>query len=268
MRWTVLLVTLVLGGCDKLFGLEPVSARDGGGVDVPRLAEDGRATDDAGACIPGVFDEDGDGIADNCDGCPTVPSNDDDEDVDGLPDACDPNVAFGARDRILFAAMFGDPAELTRGFVSANAVHDPTNNGRISLGTQGVLRTISTYEPTKIEIRLAGIGGVNVTSTTSLAVGGVACKVAAAGCAGALSATCITAAPGGAAGEYPGAPATIRLLELIQGENLPDCQVGNGTEFASAEPTMTVMTGSLDLLTSSTGTALVESIVIYGAAQP
>lgn len=259
-----MLVMLMLGGCDKLFGLEPLSSReDGGLVDGPR-SSDG----DADPCIPDVFDEDGDGLKDSCDACPTVPSNDDDEDDDGVPDACDPNVAIGNRDRILFAAMFGDPAELTMGFESQNAVHDPTNNGRISLGANGLLRTISAYEPTKIEIRLAGINGVMAGSTTSLTVGSVGCKVDAAGCAGALSATCITAAPGGAASEYPGAPATIRLLELIQGSDLPDCRVGDGTDGASAEPTMNVTEGSIDLSTSSTGTTLVDSIVIYGAANP
>lgn len=75
-----------------------------------RIARDG-----APVCVPGAFDEDGDGIANNCDNCPTVPNptQADTTEVaaggtpDGVGDACDPHPT--GQDRIAFFEGFDAP---------------------------------------------------------------------------------------------------------------------------------------------------------------
>lgn len=94
--WLVLAVT----GCNGVFGLAHVS-----------VAADAVVTDATPICwnpLATTHDEDGDGIADNCDNCPAdVNPGQEDSDGDGVGDACDPHP--GIADQIeLFDPLLSD----------------------------------------------------------------------------------------------------------------------------------------------------------------
>lgn len=261
-----MLVMLVLGGCDKLFDLEHVTSnKDGGIVDAVRPGDVAPADDaqlDAGACVPTSADEDGDGLSDNCDACPTVISAASaDSDHDGLPDACDPRPGVGG-DRILLAATFSSPPDPST-FQVVNAIYSADDGGRVAVGTSGLIRTLASYAPTKVEVRFGGIGGGVVTATTTLSVGAVSCRLGAGGCTGSVSATCLTAAPGGVPSDFPSSPSSIGVLELIK-TDATECRLGTSTALAASVATAQLSTGVIGVATNALGTARVESIVVYG----
>ena len=111
----VVVLSLALAACGRL-GFGAADDDDGDRSDEP--------TPDAVACVASGHDEDGDGLDDGCDVCPTVADLDQvDGDADGVGDACDPRPTTGG-DRIGFYDPFVilDPARYT--FFNTVA-HDP-----------------------------------------------------------------------------------------------------------------------------------------------
>lgn len=84
-------VLVALAGCNGWFGLNNAQVQLDARPDGP----------------PPTHDEDGDGIDDSVDNCPTEPNLDQlDRDGDGVGDACDPDLAAGKQDHVAGYIMF------------------------------------------------------------------------------------------------------------------------------------------------------------------
>lgn len=106
-------LALALAGCNALLGLSPTTEIDAGAVGGPDAAADAGPID-AGLCTS-RYDEDGDGVQDDCDNCPTVVNADQaDRDVnnqgDGVGNACDPHPLVRG-DAITVFHGFNDTSE-------------------------------------------------------------------------------------------------------------------------------------------------------------
>ena len=154
----------VLGGCNAVFGLDPVGGSDGA------IADDGGpgdgATTDAGPCIsPNLHDEDGDGIDDACDGCPHIydPLQRDGDD-DGIGDACDP--AVGPHHLVVFDPL--EPAGANWIVVSGNWSND-ANGFAMTNPSTGALAytTLSLPEAGTVDL------GVRIDALAGPATGGI-----------------------------------------------------------------------------------------------
>ena len=259
-----LLVLAALAGCDQLFDLDRLP--DGTGVTGDgAVAGDGQASD-AAPCLDDGRDEDGDGLADGCDACPTVVQTPEDDDGDGLPNACDPDLSMTG-DRILFAAMFATSTELTEKFTYQNAAHSSTD-GAVTLGNSAYLSTKMPVMPTKIELRVSGIYGDGYASETVLrAPPTIACHVHSANCAGTNTAqSCMTTEPVSGESSATQPSSSISKLDMYaSGANIV-CRAE-----VAASPLLTAMTpalfgsGTITVQTSPTGSTNVLSIVVYGA---
>lgn len=142
---------------------------DGGDVDAaPR--DEGGAEDAVSSCEAGAHDEDGDGIADECDVCPEVADpGQSDADGDGIGDACEfPGDPGRASERVAFlpftesagwVAEYGewwrrdDMLGQDQQFAGANAFDDAWG-----FGDDVVVRTFASWgSGTDTTYRLAGV---------------------------------------------------------------------------------------------------------------
>ncbi|MCE9577616.1 MAG: hypothetical protein K8W52_30985 [Deltaproteobacteria bacterium] len=120
-RPVVLALGLALGGCNAILGLSPTTEIDAGPVGGIDAAADA-GTIDAGLCTS-RFDEDSDGVANDCDNCPTVVNadqadRDENNQGDGVGNACDPHPL-----------VRGDAITLFHGFDDGGEVADWTTVG-------------------------------------------------------------------------------------------------------------------------------------------
>lgn len=91
---------LVLGGCDRLFGLDTVPAPD---IDAPTT----------GCMLGSAHDDDGDCVADAVDNCPGMPNPaQHDQDDDKIGDVCDPDPLTKGNKLLAFVPNT-DPATLS-----------------------------------------------------------------------------------------------------------------------------------------------------------
>ena len=107
MRRCVILVFGLLG-CGRI-GFDQGAGRLVGGA-----ADSGGAAADSGLGASATHDEDGDGIADAFDDCPTVADPAQlDGDGDGVGDACDPNAGVAGDHIVFFDSFVGPRSEWT-----------------------------------------------------------------------------------------------------------------------------------------------------------
>lgn len=116
VRWLYLLL-LASAGCDIVFRLDSVSlpppdAEIDGAPFVPPPDADTTSWPTNGGVLPRVctspFDEDGDGLADDCDNCPLDRNLDQlDADRDGIGDICDPHPMYAIERLAYFNGMNG-----------------------------------------------------------------------------------------------------------------------------------------------------------------
>ena len=250
-------------GCDLAFQLDMVH---------PDAATDAApdAPADAFVCPPTGHDEDGDGVIDVCDNCPTI-SNADQANVgetdagqapDAVGDACDPHPTTSGDVIALFIPFTGGAAGTrTTGTVSFG-VSD------ITIAGTGSLITNLDYTPTKIVARLAlgGSSGQEVQLSTN--TGGFRCDVTTDPCPAAPGSGCLTAevAP---VMPVPLANATqISEIEVFEADptHLGCRTFVSGGVTASAVGTASFTNGQVAIYTLAATSVTVSSLIVYGTA--
>lgn len=261
------LALLVVSGCDRLFALDhlPEHAGDAGRDGVASDSESGDAMvpADAALCVGNLFDEDSDGISDNCDSCPTYANLGMDSDGDGLDNACDRDDAPGG-DRILFYSTFAQASDLAR-FNTSSVNYTALNKGTVTLTNASSFSTVDAFQPTRVEVHITGITG-SAGQFTELVISlgsGVRCHVQAADCAGASGTTCVKIDNGGSAG-WPHGASTARLLALF-GSFPMNCQVSSPTASPATATVNAGFQGSTIALAAPNAGVTIEAFVVYGA---
>jgi hypothetical protein len=268
LRWLAALV--LLGGCHKLLDLEHLASPGDARGDDADADRDGAvpvsdAGSDAAPTCPAMvaFDEDGDGLDDSCDPCPTAVSNSVDADGDGLPNACDPDLGANGRDRILLAATFGQASD-TLAFTLSNATWMAGNNGRVQLVPSGVLKTTVPYRATRIEVRISAITTTADSARVTIAnIGTVECRVTASNCSTGAG-TCVEISPanGGSVGNGQ-LISLVSRIEFSSTTSASSCVVtGNGGLTANSGAPFA--NDPLGISTSAAMSLDVRSVVIYG----
>jgi len=137
------LLVLACAGCDRVFGLAgaPDAASEAAPPDLPPCAGNGH-------------DEDGDGIDDNCDDCPTVADPmQGDLDGDGVGDACDPNPTTPG-DKILLFEPFWSATGIGR-FTVYNGVATTRPDSITLTGANAGVISMDSFSPTRVVLRFA-----------------------------------------------------------------------------------------------------------------
>lgn len=262
-----LVLAFVLGGCDSLFSLvhvapvddaRPADARDDDGT----IMVD--ATPDAYVCHPIGHLEDGDNIDDACDSCPTFTDVGADTDGDGLDNACDPQLA-GNKDTILYATGFPSAGTLVADFsTTGNVQWDPANKGQVTMFEGSTMQLTTPYRPTKIEIRTSGVGE-GIGAQVDVGHSGAVCSVLGSDCNKAVtSTTCVSAAPSGSDVGIAFSAGNVKLIELV-GPATIVCGASAAGQSSSAVAGVAFTSSQLTLATTSSGSVVIDSIVIYGA---
>jgi hypothetical protein len=238
VRWLVLCV-LVLGGCRQLLG-----------IDDPSVAGAGDGGPD------GTFnghDEDGDGVADLIDNCPSVPNTDQRLGDAKLGEACDPRpTTIG--DRIAMFVPFYPMGPVAGLQVDSNAVFE-IDHVRI-MGQQ--LQTMADFLPTRISVRVQLLAFLPPSAALSIEIGQHKCSIE--GCSGSGN-LCLVARTSGVTSETD-LPFTVPdMLEMNQSAGELICNVGaieaKATALASQQNRIKVRTLS--------ATVQIEALTIYDA---
>jgi hypothetical protein len=262
MRWLVVLVAVA--GCDKLFSVDHITVH-GGEQGMDGGDGDARPVDspdlDADLCTM-MPDEDGDGVSDICDACPTVnntnPAN---ADSDELPDACDPRPTTPG-DRIVFKALFTTVDDEALFMFSGSHSYNgaPINHGIETLGAAGTpsgMQTNDPFTPIKIEVNVAGF--TSATTNDEVGVGTSAVKCFVNQCS---LGTCFVMIPGNGAGNISSQPSSVSQISIRAAGGLVCTVTGNGSSGSTSNSGF----GFAPIIIGTLGDAVVpvKSIVVYG----
>jgi hypothetical protein len=262
--WIGLAFALLVGGCDSLFSIDHVTLEaDGGGGG----GDDAVVTGDGALCDPIKPDEDSDGLVDDCDACPTIPSKDaGDMDSDGLPDPCDPHETTGG-DKIVFKAMFATADDLEKFATTPNAAYSTANHGIVTLkhdGAVAAMTTVETFTPYEVEVNVAGIASTSTSQKVLLTTASVDCNVYFCG----TSSTCAVLAPGGGSPATLGttSPSALAQILMTQSGSGVQCTIkGNGATGTSSTNGFVPTAISIQVADVLDTAVFVKSVVIYGS---
>jgi hypothetical protein len=157
--WYGRFLVLLPCGCAQLFGFDAPAVRD---LDAAAMV------DELPVDEPAQHDEDGDGLSDDVDLCPTRPESNSDSDGDGVGDPCDPISDVKENKLLLFASFERDAADFTTTGVAVSG--DAASFS--SLRTAAQMTTVGRYKVISAEV---AIGGVSGNGDLTLAAGLVSC---------------------------------------------------------------------------------------------
>ncbi len=248
-------VLLGLAGCDVMLGLPKLTETKGG-------SGDGGAPIDApvpGCVASDPHDEDGDGVPDSCDKCPTIASGQMDTDGDGVGDACDPTP--GA-DRILAFYPMTAP---TTGMMLGNPMEQEVDDVALS-GT--TLTTSRSYDqPERIDLAVTGFENVAPVSGVQITLGtnpvAFACNVSRCTRPGICVRGFYASDPAGQVAVADIAASDVHTITIKRGPSgTLDC-VLNGSYHSEVGGGVT--SGPISVLTTN-GPVAVTSLIVYDSA--
>jgi hypothetical protein len=272
MKLAALVAMLGTAGCDSLFNLDRVppaggSETDARPVDAPDDGDALPADDAMPACIPGLHDEDGDGLMDGCDPCPTsINTSTTNVDGDALPAGCDPDLGTGQKDKIVFYTGFANATDLDDNFTKTGSIQYNSGGGGI-VAFSGMLTMKTAYVPTKIELITAGLTGAAATDEAIITAPNAVCHVHHRGCGTSssdTSASCVqmdgSSGNGGMAGDTNG----LSKVELYRTSSAMFCYITSGGKV-SDQANRVFAPGQLSISTTAGSTLSIKSVVIYGS---
>jgi hypothetical protein len=266
-RGSVALVLACLVGCDKLFDVDHVDGEDSKLVDAaPGDGDHVPDSLDAGPCTPAEHDEDGDGLVDRCDACPTVMNVDvTDSDQDGLPDACDEDRGIGDRDAILFYASFG-AGDLAR-FDTTGTVTEDAGGGGVATVANGSIATKASFVPTRVEILTSGLTGIDINDEAKIEAPNAVCHIRnrTCGTSPTTGAMCVQMDGSGGVGGQLGPATGLLGVNLYHGGSAMFCYIKANGSLSDQAPVVFSL-GKLKIGTTVNSTLTIRSIVIYGTA--
>lgn len=260
MRWASILLLLV--GCDRVFALTPVNP----GADA---RGDGNAVDALGPqpCAPTTaHDEDGDGLVDNCDSCPTVVSTPPvDTDSDGLGDSCDPNLSMSVDgDKILLASVFASTSELSASYSQGGTVNAIVSSDTLVLQGDCNATTVMLMTPTKIVAQVAQFttnGTGQYIDMFTFGGNGLTCSISPVGCNNEQGMICISLGTP----ETKAIPASaVMSVSLWSDSTGSHCEVATASGKSGSSSTGSFTSSKDFARTSNSARMVLTSLVFYG----
>jgi len=257
-RWALLLVA----GCDGVFGLTHLR-------EPPDASGDGAPADaiDAPECMSQTLhDEDGDGLKDDCDACPTIDSTHADADHDGLPDACDPNISRSIDgDRILLASTFASSTDLSSTYDTSGSASAFVSGDAVQLPPGSVVATKQPFLPTQF---VATIDSFVDAGTDALAdqiqvgANGGTCSISLVGCASEANKICVQFGP---PETKDVAGSDILSISVYQKPDGLHCDIETGSLGILRVETPGMFMNSVPFMKATgSATVRVSSFVVYG----
>ena len=251
-----LVAVLAVGGCDSLFNIHriEITAGSNSSPDAPVIFLDAAA--DAANC--GMHDEDGDGVFDKCDTCPTISNaNDGDADGDGVGDMCDPDQGPPNTIDAFYSFQTG---------LGVNGTGDTYPNDNLHLTDAGNVVTVRQFRTPEVIVASIVTLNAGVGAEIVMNAGGsptVTCEISAA-CGSSPTCLILSSSTGvSSVAALAFTPAEISSLSLYRvGMSGVNCSVNDRRAEDSTTLGATMPSGKLELA-SLGGATTFANLIVY-----